>query len=187
MKRPVLYLMLGYPGSGKTTAAKIIHELTGAVHLWADHIRRERFGAPTYSHTENLELYNHMNELTAELLAAENDVIFDTNFSFYKDRRHLCDIAAAHRADTKLIWVTTPKSVARERATNGAHIHQTRVLGDMSVADFERMSRNLEPPRPNEPHITLDGTRLDKAYIRSQVLGPTGDERAKADPSDTTA
>ena len=76
MDQPVLYLMVGYPGSGKTTAALMIHELTGAVHLWADKIRRERFGQPTYSHEENVELYNHINELTAELLRAGNSVIF---------------------------------------------------------------------------------------------------------------
>lgn len=170
MSKPVLYLMLGYPGSGKTTTSRIIHKLTGAVHLWADHIRRERYGTPTYTHQENLELYAHMNELTAELLAAQNDVIFDTNFNFYKDREHLRDIAKTHGAETKLVWVVTPKPIAEERATNGAHIHQTRVLGDMSKANFDRMSRNLQPPRPNEPHITVDGTKITDDYIKQLVL-----------------
>ena len=159
--------MLGYPGSGKTTTAKVIHELTGAVHLWADHIRRERFGSPTYTHQENLDLYNHMNELTAELLAAGNSVIFDTNFNFYKDRQHLREIAKAHNAEAKLIWVNTPKQVARERATNGAHIHTTRVLGDMPAEDFERMSKQLEEPRPDESYITVEGTKVTKEYISS--------------------
>jgi len=170
MSKPVLYLMLGYPGSGKTTTSRVIHELTGAVHLWADHIRRERYTKPTYSHQENLELYTHMNELTAELLAADNDVIFDTNFNFYKDREHLREIAKTHGAKTKLIWVTTPKHIAEERATNGAHIHTTRVLGDMSKQDFDRMSRNLQPPREDEPHITVDGTKVTEAYIKELVL-----------------
>ena len=84
--KPTLYLMLGYPGAGKTTTSKVIHALSGAVHLWADQIRRERFGAPTYSHEENLELYDYLNELTSELLRTGQSVIFDTNFNFYKDR-----------------------------------------------------------------------------------------------------
>lgn len=76
MKSPVLYLMLGYPGAGKTTTAKTIHELTGAVHLWADKIRNERYPHPTHSHKENIELYDYLNELTAELLATGQSVIF---------------------------------------------------------------------------------------------------------------
>ena len=170
MEKPILYLMLGYPGSGKTTTSRMIHELTGAVHLWADHIRRERFRDPTYTHQENLELYKHMNELTAELLAANNSVVFDTNFNFYKDRQHLREIAKEHGAETKLIWVKTPKTLAKERATKDAHKQHTRVLGDMSVEDFERMSMNLEEPHPNEPHITIDGTEITDAYIRRSVL-----------------
>jgi len=166
---PTLYLLLGYPGSGKTTASKVIHELTGAVHLWADHIRRERFGTPTYSHKENIALYKHLNELTAELLAAENSVIFDTNFNFYKDRERLRRVAAAHDAKAILIWVRVPKHVAKERATKNAHTQETRVLGDMPVGEFERMSRNLQPPVKGEPYIELDGTRITHAYVQEKL------------------
>lgn len=123
MSKPTLYLMLGYPGAGKTTVSKIIHELTGATHLWADKIRNERFAHPTHSHQENLDLYGYLNELTAELLATGQDVIFDTAFNFKKDREHLVDIARQHGAETKLIWVQTPKKVAQERATHPGHIH----------------------------------------------------------------
>ncbi len=161
-----LYLMLGYPGAGKTTTARVIHDLTGATHLWADHIRREMFGQPTYSHQENLKLYEHLNQEAADLLAAGNSVIFDTNFNFYKDRQRLREIARDHNATTKLIWVTTPQAIARQRATDGAHKQDTRVLGDMPKVTFERMSANLQPPRTDETYIEVDGTRVTSDYIK---------------------
>lgn len=164
-----LYLMLGYPGAGKTTTAKIIHELTGAVHLWADQIRRERFETPTYSHHENIELYKHLNQLTEELLAAGNSVVFDTNFNFYKDRQHLRDIAATHGADSKLIWITTKRDTAKMRATENARKQTTRVLGDMPPEDFDRMAKNLEPPHDNEAYTAIDGTKVTADYIREQL------------------
>jgi predicted kinase len=167
---PVLYLMLGYPGAGKTTTAKVIHELTGAVHLWADQIRRERFETPTYSHEENMELYDYLNELTAELLRTGQSVVFDTNFNFYKDRQRLRQIAKDHGAETKLIWVVTPKELAKDRATNSDDSHDTRVLGNMPPKEFDRMSNNLEEPKTDEPYLEVDGTKVTKESI-SQLLG----------------
>lgn len=165
MQPPILYLMLGYPGSGKTTTAKTIHELTGAVHLWADHERRKMFKKPAFSHQENLSLYSELNQRAEELLAEGKSVIFDTNFNFYKDRQKLRNIAASAGAESRLIWVRTPKELAKERATTDAHKQQTRVLGDMPPEQFERMAKNLQPPAPDEAYIEVDGTRVTPEYI----------------------
>lgn len=162
-----LYLMLGYPGAGKTTTAKAIHELTGAIHLWADHVRRETFKEPTYTHDENIKLYDYLNKVTEQLLESGQSVIFDTNFSFYQDRQKLRQIATKHKAETKVIWVKTAKDIAKGRATTDAHTQHTRVLGNMSESTFERMSNNLEPPRDNENFIEVDGTKVSPEYIKS--------------------
>lgn len=164
MKKPTLYLMLGYPGAGKTTAAKTIHELTHAEHLWADLVRRDMFGTPKYTHTENIQLYEYMNNMADQLLGQGKDVIFDTNFNFYKDRQRLREIAAKHEAAVYVVWVTTPKHVSRERATDGKG-HHTRVLGDMPHETFDRMSGNLEEPKADEDVIRVDGTKVSTEYI----------------------
>lgn len=163
--QPILYLLLGYPGSGKTTTSSFIHELSGAVHLWADKIRKERFVNPTHSHNENIQLYSHLNDVTSELLAAGQSVIFDTNFNFYKDRVHLRAIADKHNAKAVLLWVRTSKELAKDRATKNANKQTTRILGDMPPDQFDRLSRNLQPPKKNENYIEVDGTKVSKEYI----------------------
>src|SRR5262245_17404215 len=109
MAGPVLYLLVGYPGAGKTTAARVIHDRSGPGHLWADHERLKLFGKPTHSPEETKQLYEQLNEATEYLLAQDKSVIFDTNFNFFRDRQHLREIAARHHARAIVIWITTPK------------------------------------------------------------------------------
>ncbi|HKU18090.1 MAG TPA: ATP-binding protein [Candidatus Saccharimonadales bacterium] len=158
--QPTLFLLVGYPGAGKTTASRYIHELTGAVHLWADHERNTRFANPTHDHDENLKLYAQLNKEAEELLLAGKSVIFDTNFNFYKDRKKLKIIAAKAGARAVVVWMTTPKGLARIRATVHAHDQSTRIWGNMPLARFERISHNLQAPTADEHPITLDGTHL---------------------------
>jgi predicted kinase len=169
MKQQTLYLMVGYPGSGKTTASRHIHELTGAVHLWADQERQQMFVQPQHSHDENIKLYDELNRRTDELLCQGKDVIFDTNFNFYKDRERLRRIAARNGAHAVVIWVTTPKDLARERATQDSEGQETRIWGNMPIKDFNRIARNLQEPRPDEHAIMLDGTQITHDYIAQKL------------------
>lgn len=167
---PTLYLLVGYPGAGKTTVSRALHKLTGAQHLWADHIRKEQFKGPHYTAQENRKLYESLNHLTDELLAAGTDVIYDTNFNFYKDRQKLRQIAAQNHAQAVLLWVKAPKPIAKERATSGAHKQDSRVLGNMSEADFERLTNHLETPREDERAIIVDGTKVSPEYLASVLF-----------------
>lgn len=170
MQRPVLYLMLGYPGAGKTTTAKIIHKLTGAVHLWADKIRNERYPNPTHSHQENLELYDYLNELTAEMLATGQSVVFDTGFNLYKDRERLRKIAEDHNASTLIVWLKVVKDLARERATHPDHAKHNTYPEPMRTDRFESISEKIEEPLPHENCIEVDGTKVSPGYINDLLM-----------------
>ena len=162
----MLYLFIGYPGSGKTTTAKLIAERTGAVHLWADEERHKMFGTPTHSEQESLQLYNALNLKVDELLEQGKSVVFDTNFNFFDDRQKLRDIARKNNAETTLIWLTTPTEVARERAVCPSEIRNGYTSG-MTEAEFETIAAKLEPPHENEKVIKIDGTKLDPSQALS--------------------
>jgi predicted kinase len=157
--------MVGYPGAGKTTTAKLIHDITGAVHLWADHERSRRFQKPTHSHKENLELYAQLNEETRQLLSEGKSVIFDTNFNFYKDREHLRQIADAEGARTVVVWITTDKTLARDRAVAHPSPNETRIWGNMPSEAFERITGNLQEPRAGEHPLMLNGKDMTRDVV----------------------
>lgn len=167
--KPTLYLLIGYPGSGKTTVANYIHELTGAVHIWADKERSLMFGAPSHSHSESLELYRHLNQKASSLLAEGKSVIFDTNFNFYKDREHLRKIAEGQGATTKLVWLTTDKTTAEQRATQDSEHKPTRLFGNMEPDVFHRIADHLESPKPAEAPIMLNGVNITSEKVQDAL------------------
>ena len=166
MGKPTLYLLIGYPGSGKTTVARIIHEATGAVHIWSDAERHKMFGQPTHSEEESKKLYDVLNKRTEELLAEGKDVVFDTNFNFLEDRRKLREAARHQGAETVVVWVVIPEPLARHRAVdrglkrNGYHTRLTE-------AEFDRFVSKLEPPLADEKIIKIDGLKLDRPTVLS--------------------
>lgn len=167
----MLFLMVGYPGAGKTTTSLQLHDITGAEHIWADHERRQAHPEPTYSRDETHRLYERLNRRTDELLSQGKSVIFDTNFNFYKDRRRLREVAAKHGAQTVVVWVVADKELAKSRATASPKRQHTRVLGNelgnMPVDRFEKMAGNLQAPKPDERVIQVDGTKVTRDYISS--------------------
>lgn len=168
MIHPALFLLVGYPGAGKTTTAQLLHEETGALHIWADRERKERFIAPTYSHAENLALYDILNELIDKLLTEGKSVIYDAGFNLRKDRDLLRRLAAHHGVRTYIIWVKTPLAIARERATAQApHKQQTRVFGNMSAEHFDRIVSRLEPPTKDENPIIINGQKVTKESVHT--------------------
>lgn len=156
--------MVGYPGAGKTTVAKMIAGATGAEHLWSDIERHKMFGEPTHSEAESVKLYDELNRRAEARLKEGKSVVFDTSFNFCADRRKLRDIADGQGADTVVIWVTVPEKVARERSVgkgqkrNGYH---TR----MTDEHFDALVAKLEPPTEDEKVIKINGLKLDKRTV----------------------
>jgi predicted kinase len=164
-----LYLFVGHPGSGKTTAANLICELTGAEHIWADHERQKMFGRPTHSPEESAQLYRYLNQRTRDLLATDHDVVFDTNFNYRADREHLKNIATSVGAKTAIIQMTTPEALARERALIGSHATRNRMHETMSEETFDRIVHHREPLTNEDTPILLKGEDLTRESVKKAL------------------
>lgn len=162
-----LYLLIGYPGAGKSTVGRIISERTGAVHVVADYERHKMFPDPQHTEDESLELYNSLNDKTDQLLSEGKSVVFDTNFNFKHDRDHLREIAERRGADTLVIWVQVDKHLAQERAV-GTHETRNGYTTVMTQERFDKIVSKLEPPF-DEKYIKIDGTNIDADELMSLI------------------
>lgn len=163
---PTLYLMIGYPGAGKTTIAQHISALTGAVHIWTDKERQDMFGGQEHTPEASSQLYTQLNHQAGRLLAEGNSVVFDTNFRFRKDRDQLRRIAEDAHANVVIIWVTTDRETAHTRATKLSENAPNRFFGNISDADFARVTDHLDKPTPDEHALKIEGSNVTEDTVR---------------------
>ena len=166
-----LYLMLGLPGSGKTTAATEIARQTGAIHLSSDAWRLALFPKPTFSEAEHEQLYRILDYFTELLLVQGVDVIYDANLNRLKHRQEKYAISQSLNVTTRLLWVQTDHELAMARRVNDSH-DGLRPPYESPAEMFQRIAGIFEAPDIDEPYMTLDGTAITADYIRHKLLLP---------------
>ena len=164
MKQPILFLMFGYPGAGKSTTAKIIQKLNGAERLSTDAVRLELFPKPTYTQKEHDTVYATLDQRAKELLMAGKNAIYDGNLNRYVHRLEKYELAEKAGAKAVLLWIQTPKGIARNRAVLRGHKHLVPKSETFDTM-FQRVSKVLEEPREDEPVYTIKGIDIDENEI----------------------
>lgn len=164
MSQQILYLMLGYPGSGKTTTANIIQHLTGAVHLSSDTLRLELFPQPSYSQAEHDAVYKELDKRAEELLQNGKNVIYDANLNRYVHRVEKYALCQRTGARPLLVWIRVPRDTARSRAVLRGHRHLVP-KDETFESMFDRVANAIEQPQAHEKVITLDGNVLNEKTI----------------------
>ena len=165
MRKPKLYIFVGYPGAGKTTTALIIKEMTNARHIWVDLERKARFGGQDFTPNDTEELYRELDVEIETYLQRGEDVIFDTNINMFKDRQFLKDLAERNNAETVLIWLTTDKEISRKRAYMDFVADNLRVLGAMNDQTFDKIANRLQKPSKSENPIKVDGAKTSRGEL----------------------
>jgi predicted kinase len=170
MAKPILFMLLGYPGAGKTTTAKIIEELTGAERLTSDVERLKMFPKQQFSETEHSQLYHQLDEKTATLLASGKSVIYDANLNRYSHRADKYKICQQTGAIPVLIWLNTNRRLSEQRATDMTR-EKLWPIGETPRAMFKRIADLIEIPHSVENPIVLNGTNLDSSSVKAALSG----------------
>lgn len=159
--KPLLIMMYGAPGSGKTYFSRQICEHISAAHVQGDRIRGELFQNPTYSKEENHIVASIMLYMTEEFLRAGISVIFDTNAMRIAQRRSLRNMAYAAKAETVFLWLQIdPESAFSRASKRDKRKSDDRHAQDMDLQSFKQMLGGMQNPEPTERHIVLSGKHV---------------------------
>jgi predicted kinase len=169
--KPILYMMLGIPGSGKTSVSEHIADITKAVHISSDQFRKHMFDNPeNISETEHDQIYSMLDYIAEQILKSGKSVIYDANLNRYIHRQEKYTICDKTGAKPQLVWVKTDEEIARKRATEDADKHPGhRPFGNMRSETFKRLAAQMEEPRKDEEAAIINGNDINQTEIKKAI------------------
>lgn len=127
MDRPTLILLVGIPGSGKTTYAEsYIEDHPCTIHLSSDKIRKELWGDEAIQ-GDNNEVFSLMQSRAIEALNNGQSVVYDATNITRKDRSYIISICPKFaKIECHIIWapieICIKRDAERERTVGKAVI-----------------------------------------------------------------
>jgi predicted kinase len=156
--QPVLVMLCGLPGTGKSTLARKLAEQLPAVMVESDRVRQEIFAPPAYTAEESQHVHRICHILMGWYLRHYYHVVYDATNLYEYHRRLAYRLAARNKAQLVVAEVIASEEVVRERLSPRRR-KDTIISGttEYSDADWEvylRMRRQTEPIQ--HEHISID-------------------------------
>lgn len=170
--KPTLFLLMGYPGSGKTYFSKHLSQTLHIPRLNSgisgQGIREFMYQDKLDGWPENNEqVYGALRYAANQILAVGHDVLFDASNSNVQDRGRLYDIASFNNARALIIWLDVPVETARRRAVSRDSAEET---SKVPHTHFDKLVSRFQVPQDNEVYIKIDGTATFDIQLSSFKL-----------------
>ncbi len=154
---PVLVMLSGLPGTGKSYLARKLCERVPFVVVESDFVRKTLFNPPTYSPRESALVHRVCHILIDRLLKKGLRVIFDATNLSEVHREYIYRLAERNNARLVIVQTVAPEEVVRARLEKR---HTARDNHDLSDADwcvYWRMKHYQQPI--SRPHIVVDTSK----------------------------
>lgn len=166
--RPVMVILSGLPGSGKSYFGRRLVEQVPLLTLQSDGLRKILFPNPSYAEEESARLFDACHALIEDLLARGTPLLIDATNLVESHRERLYRAARQPGVLTVLVYLTAPREVAYRRLQRRSQGTAPEDNSDAGREVYDRMRSAVEPIRRG--HLVVD-TSKDIAPAVAEVAG----------------
>ncbi len=174
-----LLLMVGLPGTGKSSVVENLRLITPCSVVSTDSIRLHVRRQPTYTAAEMMLVYEVCYAIIELRLKKGQRVVFDATNYLAARREHVTRLARRCGAPTAVCYVQASQEIIRQRLLQRSGIG--RRSGDLSDADWSVYKWMVEAQEPVvEEHLILDTTVTAPAELAKKLSSYWLDVEARA-------
>jgi predicted kinase len=159
---PVLIMMSGLPGSGKSHLSRHLAKRIRAVVIESDAVRKALFPQPCYNADESAAVHRACQQVMRRLLTQGVCVIFDATNLVEFQREIIYSLARRSGARLLIVRAMAPEEVIRERLTWRQERSDSASDADWQV--YRRMAHREQ--KIQQPHVCIDTTQGTEDGVR---------------------
>jgi len=163
--RPVLVVVSGLPGTGKSYFSSRLAEKVDFLVLESDALRKVLFPSPSYTAEESTYLFRAIHELIRRLLVRDIPLILDATNLSERHRERLYSVAEHAGARLVLVEVKAPPELVHSRLDSRCAADTTNSDADWSV--YQKMAPTVEEMRRH--HYSVD-TSQDISPVIDKIV-----------------
>lgn len=185
LSRPLIIMVIGIPGSGKSFFARQFAETFAAPLVSVDFLRHTLVPNSSYSQEEDEVIGELTDAQLVELVKTSKSIVVDGGANSLVGRRSVTNLAKKHNYGTLLIWVQTDAPTAELRSLKRSNRRKGDELNSpMSDEAFARNIKAFEQPSRHENYVVISGKHTFATQVRvvlKKIVAP------RDQLSDTTA
>lgn len=148
-KSPIVVIVFGLPGTGKSYFASRLAGRTNAEYINSDRLRKELFAERTYSDKEKEMVYREMLEKAKRAINENTNVVLDATF-YKNDIRNRLSEEIKNNAEISFIEIRADEDIIRQR------LQKERPYSEADFEVYKLIKQQWEPLKA--PHLILSST-----------------------------